>query len=429
MKLRLGKDLAGKISLTTNIPFILLMAVMGIVSTNRLDRELTNLAARNRVNTLKISVQMIQNEVDGAVKNYLRAVAEKNRELLAFYDLQVRKNQLTQEQAEAAARRLMLDPDYGRIGTTGYLAGVNTKGILSIHPKSEGTDASSHEFMQKAMAMKNGYLEYEWKNPGEDTARIKAGYLAYYKPWDIMVWASSYKEEFETLLDYEQIQKTIEEIKTGSSGFLMLFDDTGAVIAGEKEFLDNFSDEEEGFKNLAELTDAVLQNKTGDYSYNTESGEVIAGFDRIPGSPWYAAVNDFTGEYVKVIRAFRIIIFISIITASILVSIFIRMLMSKILLPMKNIQSVSKHVESGDLTGRIVIESNDEMGELASFFNNVIDSFSALVQKIQNASEVLIESTHSLGAGTQEGAWLDVGAQAHDAQPSSPTASATVPST
>ncbi len=402
MKFKIGKDLAGKISLTTNIPFILLMAVMGLVSTNRLDKELTNLAERNRENTLKISVQLIQNEIDGAVKNYLRAVAEKNRELLSYYNLQVSKNRITMEQARAEARRIMLDPDYGRIGTTGYLAGVSTSGILTIHPKSEGADASGHEFMKKAMAMKNGYLEYEWKNPGEEKARIKAGYLSYYKPWDIMVWASSYKEEFETLLDYEQIRRSIENIKAGNRGFLMLIDKSGSVVAGKQLFLDNYSNEAEGLKNLADMTAEVIKNEKGSYSYNTGYGEVIADFTRIPDSSWYAAVNDFTAEYMNVIKIFRLIIFISIITASIIVSLFIKTLMSRILLPMKNIQSVSTMAASGDLTGRINITSNDEMGELASFFNNVIDSFSALVKKIQNASEVLIESTHSLGAGTQE---------------------------
>ena len=402
MKFRIGKNLAGKISLTTNIPFILLMAVMGLLSTFRLDKELTNLAARNRESTLKLSVQLIQNEIDGAVKNYLRAVAEKNRELLSYFDTQVVKKQLTQAQAVSEARRIILDPVYGKIGTTGYLAGVSSKGILTIHPKSEGADASGYDFMKKAMAMRNGYLEYEWKNPGEETVRTKAGYLSYFKPWDIMVWASSYKEEFETLLDYEQVKRSIEDIKVGHRGFLMLIDKNGSVIAGKKAFLENFNDEKEGVLNLERLTSAVIKNKNGEYSYNTLFGDVIAGYVNIPDSAWYAVINDYTSEYMKVIKAFGLIIFISIIAASILVSIFIRILMSKILLPMKNIQSVSTQVALGDLTGRINITSADEMGELASFFNNVIDSFSLLVKKIQNASGVLLESTHSLGAGTQE---------------------------
>jgi hypothetical protein len=182
-------------------------------------------AIHNELTQITKSVyHLVETSVDVSIRNHLRAITEKGWSMVRFYYQQYQQGVLTEEEAYQRVKELILDPEYARIGETGYLAGVNGKGILIIHPKSEGTDASKFEFMQRAITMKNGYLEYMWKNPGEDKERAKAGWLTYFEPWDLIVWASSYKSEFHTLIDVKDFKEKILSITLGKNGYDYIMD-------------------------------------------------------------------------------------------------------------------------------------------------------------------------------------------------------------
>ena len=60
---------------------------------------------------------------------------------------------------------------------------------------------SYRKFIQAQIKRKEGYLEYNWKNPEENTERPKALYMTYFQPWDWIISVSSYKSEFSKLID------------------------------------------------------------------------------------------------------------------------------------------------------------------------------------------------------------------------------------
>ncbi len=76
------------------------------------------------------------------------------------------------------------------IGETGYVWGVDSKGVFTIHPKKVGADASKHAFVQEMITNKEGWIEYEWEG------RNKMGAYAYYEPFDWIIGATSWESEF-----------------------------------------------------------------------------------------------------------------------------------------------------------------------------------------------------------------------------------------
>jgi methyl-accepting chemotaxis protein len=214
--------------------------------------------------------------------------------------------------------------------------------------------------------------------------------------------------EMVPLLDREQIKPLIESIRVGEKGYIMLIDGEGEVIAGTISFLKwaDTDNDNEARSRLAAFSAEVLsaeQNAEKDeIFYSTRSGEVAATYTYISELGWHLVVHDFTDEYMKVISSFRMIIVFTILFAGILVGMLVRSLMNRVLSPIRSIKKVSDQVALGDLSGRIEISSGDEIGELGRFFNTVVESFALLVENIQDASAVLLESTHSLGASTQE---------------------------
>ena len=224
------KGLSGKLLLYFGSLFLLVLLLLGIIVYFSTERYINNMFKQemNKVNSLVY--EMTKMYVNNTIKNHLVTVAKKNRDLIAFYYQRYKSGRMSYKDAYSNVRQILLDPEYGKIGQTGYLAGVSSKGILKIHPKSEGVDASGHSFMQQAIKLKNGYIEYKWKNVGETEEREKVGALAYFEPWDIIIWASSYKTEFSDIIEMTDLKRTILSIKLGKTGYPYVIDTTGKLI-------------------------------------------------------------------------------------------------------------------------------------------------------------------------------------------------------
>ncbi len=101
------------------------------------------------------------------------------------------------------------------IGKTGYVYILNAKGInkgayvISAGGKRDGEnilnakDANGNTFIksivEKAVTLQPGDAHYEyypWKNPGDPEARMKIAAIMYYEPFDWVIGAGSYEEEF-----------------------------------------------------------------------------------------------------------------------------------------------------------------------------------------------------------------------------------------
>jgi methyl-accepting chemotaxis protein len=378
------KSIVASLSVASTVPMVLLLLISGAITLFVLGTSIDRLVEQNAVRTMDLMEEIVSTEIDGAVSNYLRAIAEKNRDLMELYYDRYRAGELSEEAAYAAVSATFLDPDYGQIGTTGYLAGVSTDGVLVIHPRSPGADASGFEFMQDAMALRNGYLEYEWQNVDEDEVRMKAGYLSYFEPWDVMVWASSYKSEFFSLIDVEALDATVNGLSAGTSGYVVILDSQGREIAGTDR-------------------DGVIAAgtpRTG--RIQTDDGEVHVGTREYGELDWSIVVVSPLERYTRILTVFRWIVVLAVVLAAGLLHLFIRILMIRRLKPITEMQNIAGSVAAGDLTQRVVTTSRDEIGDVAASFNRVVAEFASLIGKMKEVIAVLTASIQNLSTSAQE---------------------------
>jgi len=188
---------------------------------------------------------IVRTYVDSSVRNYLIGRAESVRRMVAYEYRSYLDGDASEADAYRRASAMMLDSEFGKIGKTGYIAGVSSKGVLAIHPRTPGADASGYQFMKDATAMKNGYLEYRWKNAGEAEERDKAGGMSYFEPWDIIVWASSYKSEFYDLVDLSRLEDQLLKIRLGTRGYVFVMDKAGTLLVHPTRKGDNMYDEKD----------------------------------------------------------------------------------------------------------------------------------------------------------------------------------------
>jgi methyl-accepting chemotaxis protein len=92
-----------------------------------------------------------------------------------------------------------------KVGKTGYVYCIDSKGVLQIHPAKEGSDISQYDFIKEIAAKgpklsenEVGWITYPWINKelGETSARDKIVAYTYLKDWDWIIGVGSYLEEF-----------------------------------------------------------------------------------------------------------------------------------------------------------------------------------------------------------------------------------------
>lgn len=89
-----------------------------------------------------------------------------------------------------------------KVGDTGYIFCMDRKGVLTVHPDSEGLniydsrDLGGSYFIREMCAKKSGWIHYPWKNKGDKAPRMKIVRYEYFEPWDWIVAVGSYEDEF-----------------------------------------------------------------------------------------------------------------------------------------------------------------------------------------------------------------------------------------
>ncbi len=89
-----------------------------------------------------------------------------------------------------------------KVGQTGYIFCMDSKGTFTIHPGGEGEnfynskDFNGSPFIKEMCENKNGWIRYPWKNVGDSHPRMKIVRYEYFKPWDWIVAVGSYEDEF-----------------------------------------------------------------------------------------------------------------------------------------------------------------------------------------------------------------------------------------
>ncbi|MGO2499110.1 MAG: diguanylate cyclase domain-containing protein [Vibrio litoralis] len=106
---------------------------------------------------------------------------------------------------------------------------LSPRGIYLSHPYLKNTDASHFKFIQKQLSLDTSFLEYEWKNPGDEKPRLKVAFSAKL-PNGNVVAASAYKSEMLSLVDRDFLKQKLREYNYGKTGYVYVMNSQGKLI-------------------------------------------------------------------------------------------------------------------------------------------------------------------------------------------------------
>jgi PAS domain S-box-containing protein len=380
-------SLRSKLLLGYSSALILLISIFSLILYPIMRRTIEANVESELKNTTKTILSMVKTSVDASIKNYLRAIAEKNRDIVSYYYQQSKKGLLTEKEAKEEAGKALLIQTIGRTGYI-FVWDINKAPksiLLAVHPKIQGEDVAYVDFVQKGAQIKNGYIEYEWKNPGEEKAREKAMYLAYFKPWSWVIAASSYREEFGNLINIDHFRDSILSIRFGRSGYSYIIDSKGNVIV-HPVLSGNLYDakDSEGRQFVRE----IRKEKNGKIIYtwrNPDEKEFrrkLVIFNYIPEFDWIVASTSYLDEIYEPLNHIRNTIIALFIVSLVFLFILTFGYSSYILNNLNRLIQGFRTGSAGDLTVRINKTSKDEFGSLSEYFNDFMEKLYASNQSL-----------------------------------------------
>ncbi|WP_394699833.1 cache domain-containing protein [uncultured Pseudodesulfovibrio sp.] len=333
---------------------------------------------------------LVQTTVSTAIRNHLRAVAEKNVEIVSHFYLLSKQGVLTEDEAKARAAEVLLSQT---IGSTGYIFCMNSDSTALIHPDKQlqGMDLSHLALSERLSHAKTGYFEYDWANPGEPAPRAKASYLAYFEPWDWIIAASSYRDEFLELVPLKELRQGIREHTFGDSGYAYVIDKSGKIIIHPKfenlkpGAIRGFIDKKY-FQDVLKRRNGVLYYKLQDPG-ETSPRDKVAIFSEIPELGWIIFSSGYMDEFR---RPLRVLLYgmggatVTILVILVVLTWWFGNFMTK---PLTSFMNILEQSADGDLSLRMVESGSRELRRLARFYNNFMDSLEVSQKQLADSEE------------------------------------------
>ncbi len=355
------------------IPFAILA---GALSYSVMRDALETQINRELGNSTESMLNMVQTSVRLSIRNSLRSVSEKNADIVRLFYHEQLSGKLTEAQAKKRATMVLLSQ---KIAKSGYLYCLDSTGTITVHPEQGvlAQNLAAIPFIREQIQRKNGYIEYDWKNPGDHQARPKALWMTYFEPWDWIISATAYRDEFDQVVNIEDFRKSIKSLKFMTSGYPYVLDLAGKLIVhpihqGENVFAQGMETPEGLFKTmLAQLKGKIFYEWQNPGEMTPRKKVVI--FDHIPEVDWIVASSAYLDDLYKPLNTLR----------DIAVWVAILCLLGGGLVAMRISTSITGPVSllakrfargaTGDYSVRMEYQGLDEIGQLSSFFNRFME--------------------------------------------------------
>ena len=341
-------------------------------------------------NSTTTILNLIESTTNASIKNLLRATAEKNLDIVRDFYIRYQQGELSEADAKKQARQVLLSQTIGR---TGYIYCVDSSGTIKVHPNKAlvGENISRYAFIRDQMQQKEGYIVYEWANPGEVSPRKKALYMVHFVPWDWIISVSSYREEFIQLIKTRDFEQSVKDLRFGKTGYAYIIDGKGNFVVHPTLQGTNIKDP--GNIHARELVQEMTRKKSGRIIYwwqnpgEKKPREKLVIYNHLLELDWIVASSSYLDEFYepleKVNHTILTIIFVILILAFLLTF----YLGKSITTPLYELISLFKVDSQGDFSRRMTIDSGGEIGELAGCYNDFMKRLESYHHKLLLSEE------------------------------------------
>lgn len=192
----------------------------------------------------------------------------------------------------------------------------------------------------------------------------------------------------------EGISEISSKIKIGENGYTSILDKDKKFIVHPAE--EKGSEAKESFYNQ------LYKSTSGQFKYQLQGQEQQLIFTTDPLTGWKIAGTIDTSEINDAARPILHTTLMVIALFLIIGGIIITLVIRSITKPLYRLRKSARKISEGDLTEKVEVRKNDEIGELSTAFNQMSNNLRKLIQEVDSSAEQVAASSEQLTASAEE---------------------------
>lgn len=341
-----------------------------------------------------------QSLLRAAITNYLRGITDKNLDYIQLqYDAFLR-GAVTEQEAKNNIQNYF---NHQIVGTSGYLAAVEEKEnrfFLDLHPFLPREDCTETEGCRAWAETRNGYTEYDWKNPTDNSSRKKAAFVREFPPWNWVVGASSYRDEFVNLINVEDLREMLSPIRINKSGYFIVFNE-------DKELLIHPVAQNVGRKGIVntrgeDISKRLMESEDGYLTYywknpDDERERLKYGFvEKLEDFNWYLVATGYLSEVYEPIEYLRKLTVLIIVFACLALFTIIYRVSETISRPLRMLEDGIKNFYTTKTPFKWQKNRVREIDVLGNAFARMTDELNLSLLDLEEKNRELASSEHEI---------------------------------
>ena len=205
-------------------------------------------------------------------------------------------------------------------------------------------------------------------------------------------------------VSHARLAEAIDAIRVGGEGYAMLLTGDGTIMAFPDHSIvmrENFTRENAGFAGVSDVARAMVAGGSGSGWVSGTHGQELMVYAPVTGTPWSMAMCVPAAQVYATSRALTLtmtvlaagIALILIITAGI--SVF------RMLRPLRSLDKSLNGIASGnaDLTRRVEVSSNDDIGSVTNAFNVFVGKLQDIMKDVKSSRSDLADAGREMDSG------------------------------
>ncbi|MCM3740262.1 methyl-accepting chemotaxis protein [Oceanobacillus luteolus] len=189
----------------------------------------------------------------------------------------------------------------------------------------------------------------------------------------------------------------MNDIQIGDNGYAVVIDESGNFITHPDQ-----SKLSESISEQAYYQDIMAAGEQGLIRSSVNGEDMIIGFVKNPTTDWIIAGFIHEAEFASKASVIMVPILITLGIVLIVAIIAAVLVANRLIKPIKKLQSSMQKVEAGDLTATIILNREDEIGQLSKSFNHMVSEMRKVIDRISFSSNKVSDAAQNLVASSEE---------------------------
>jgi len=208
---------------------------------------------------------------------------------------------------------------------------------------------------------------------------------------------------FSGVVKLSSVQDIINSVKLGKSGYMWLIDGDGTIIIHKNaDFVmkkNLLSLENGGTSEIAAMATKMISGAAG-YTWitNLEHERVCVFYAPIAGTPWSCGLEIPASQMFETSSKLIRYLVLTAVIITCLILLIAGFIIFSTLKPLQKVEKAINGIATGnaDLTQRITIDSNNEIGSVVNGFNRFTGKLHTMISDIKNSKQSLAEAGEDL---------------------------------